>query len=159
MSRLIRINFIVLVLASCIIGCATEGTARRSSLGETPQSLDVAMALKFKDVPIPTGFKLVANESFAFENDSLRVGALKYSGRAQADYVVTFFKDQMPLYNWRFLNLVEYGRRILNFDREDQTCVVVIESGHLNTYVSITVAPKSSKAVLSKANKAEPINN
>jgi len=108
--------------------------------------LDVAMALKFEDVPIPSGFKPVTKDSFIFENDVLRVGILKYSGKAKAYQVVDFYKDQMPLYNWRFLNMMEYGRRIMNFDRDDQSCIIVIEPGRMSTSVSITVAPKAGRA-------------
>jgi hypothetical protein len=83
------------------------------------------------------------------------VGILKYAGGAKADQVVNFYKDQMPLYNWRFLNLLEYGRRIMNFDREDQTCIIVIEPTGVSTYVTITVAPKAGRATTYKSVKKE----
>ena len=109
------------------------------------------MSLKFDDVPVPSGFKPIGNESFTFENDVLRVGIVKYAGRAKADQVATFYKDQMSLYNWRFLNMLEYGKRIMNFEREDQTCIIVIEAGKMSTYVTITVAPKASRATTYKS--------
>jgi len=135
----------VLITTLLFSGCAGMG-AKRSDKGDSSQALDVSMALKFEDVPIPAGFKAVPKESFAFENELLRVGILKYSGRPRADNVVNFYKDQMPLYNWRFLNMLEYGERILNFDRDDQTCIIVVEPGKLNTRITITVAPKGGAA-------------
>lgn len=135
----------VIIIAMLVAGCATAGL-KRSESAEPPKALDVAMALKFEDVPVPAGFRTLTNESFTFQNDVLRVGILKYSGRADVEQVVNFYKDQMPLYNWRFLNLLEYGRRILNFDREDQTCIVVIEPAKFNTYITLTVAPKAGRA-------------
>ncbi|NQT96021.1 MAG: hypothetical protein HQ572_06175 [Candidatus Omnitrophica bacterium] len=144
---------IYLLMGLCISGCATTGGG--SDIAESPRMLDVAMALKFEDVPMPAGFKPVAKDSFIFENDVLRVGILKYSGRAQAHQVVSFYKDQMPLYNWRFLNMMEYGKRIMNFDREDQTCIIVIEPGKMSTSVIITVAPKAGRASTYKSIKRD----
>jgi hypothetical protein len=139
-------NVLLLVLIVALIaGCETTGS-RRSSSGDLPKALDVSMSLKFEDVPIPAGFQPLAQESFIFQNELLRVGILKYKGKAHADQVVNFYKDQMSLYNWRFLNMVEYGRRIMNFDREDQTCIIVIEPASMGTYITITVSPKGGRA-------------
>ncbi|MFH1868583.1 MAG: hypothetical protein ABH843_06395 [Candidatus Omnitrophota bacterium] len=134
-----------LLFITLLSGCATTGSGGAESDGSS-KMLDVAMALRFEDVPVPNGFRAVTNESFIFQNDALRVGILKYAGRAYADQVVNFYKDQMPLYGWRFLNMLEYGRRIINFDREDQTCIVVIEPAKLNTYITVTVAPKAGRS-------------
>ena len=151
-KKLIPLWFIIFFM----VGCATAGT-RYGGAEEAPKALDVAMALKFEDVPIPAGFRAVTNESFTFQNEVIRVGILKYSGGAAADQVVNFYKDQMPLYSWRFLNMLEYGRRILNFDREDQTCIVVVEPTKLTTYITITVAPKGgrSSTAARKTNKKD----
>lgn len=146
-------NLIAALLAVSVFtlsGCATSGS-RSGDLGEAPKSLDVAMALKFEDIPIPSGFYPITPESFTFQNDVLRVGILKYAGGAKVDQVVNFYKDQMPLYNWRFMNMMEYGRRILNFDREDQTCIIVVEPAKMRTYVTITVAPKAGRATTYKS--------
>ena len=139
-----RIFLSVLVLALLVSGCATMDSGASAGTG-TLKALDVALALKFEDVPVPAGFKAIGNDSFVFQNDLLRVGILKYSGSAYANQVINFYKDQMPLYNWRFLNIVEYGRSILNFDREDQTCVIIVEPAKLCTYVTVTVAPKAGR--------------
>lgn len=144
----------VIMVAMLAAGCAV-GRERQRDTGEAPKALDVAMALKFEDVPIPSGFRAVTNESFIFQNDVLRVGILKYSGGANAEHVVNFYKDQMPLYNWRFLNMLEYGRRIMNFDREDQTCIIVIEPYKFNTSVTLTVAPKGGRATTYKTVKGQ----
>ena len=143
-------NLSFLLVALFLAGCATSGSSVDSG-SETPRTLDVAMSLKFDDVPVPSGFKPVGNQSFTFENDVLRVGIVKYAGRAKADQVATFYKDQMSLYNWRFLNALEYGKRILNFEREDQTCIIVIEAGKMSTYVTVTVAPKAGRATTYKS--------
>lgn len=144
----------VIIIAMLAAGCATVGS-RSGESAEPPKALDVAMALKFEDVPVPSGFRSLTNESFMFQNEVLRVGILKYSGRADVEQLVNFYKDHMPLYNWRFLNLLEYGRRIMNFEREDQSCIVVIEPTKFTTYITVTVAPKTSRASTYKTLKKE----
>lgn len=140
---------IALIVMITLTGCATTRSVSDDDI-KASKSLNVSAALKFKDVPIPSGFKMIASQSFTFENDVLRVGILKYTGRAGGDQVVNFYKDQMPLYNWRFTNMLEYGKRILNFEREDQSCIIVVELSRMSTGITITVAPKSDRAITYK---------
>jgi hypothetical protein len=42
--------------------------------------------------------------------------------------------------------MLEYGKRILNFEREDQTCIIVIEPGRFGSSITITVAPRAGSA-------------
>jgi len=141
-------KFYVLIIVMAIIatsGCAGMGS-RRSGGSASTGSLEVATMLKFQDVPVPGGFRLLPSESFCFDNDITRFGILKYSGRANAATVIRFYRDQMPLYNWRFINLMEFNTRIINFDRDDQTCTIIIEPRHLSTSVIVSVAPKAGRA-------------
>jgi hypothetical protein len=133
-----------------LTGCASTPHYKSES-SETYKALDVSTALKFEDVPVPSGFSPLARDSFVFENDVLRVGILKYAGRVHPDHVVNFYKDQMSLYNWRFLNLVEYQRRIMSFERDDQNCTILIEPSGMNTLLTISVAPKAGRATTYKS--------
>ena len=146
----IRNSLIIISVLLLSAGCATSGTVTDNDIKAT-KALDVSTALKFVDIPVPSGFKMITAQSFTFENDVLRVGILKYKGRSSGDQVVNFFKNQMTLYNWRFTNMLEYGRRILNFEREDQNCIIVIEPQGMSTFVTITVAPKSGRATTYKS--------
>ena len=150
----IRNSLIIIFVLLLSAGCATSGTVTDNDIKAT-KALDVSTALKFVDIPVPSGFKMITAQSFTFENDVLRVGILNYKGRSSGDQVVNFFKNQMPLYNWRFTNMLEYGRRILNFEREDQNCIIVIEPQGMSTFVTITVAPKSGRATTYKSVKRE----
>ena len=150
----IRNSLIIISVLLLSAGCATSGTVTDNDIKAT-KALDVSTALKFVDIPVPSGFKMITAQSFTFENDVLRVGILKYKGRSSGDQVVNFFKNQMPLYNWRFTNMLEYGRRILNFEREDQNCIIVIEPQGMSIFVTITVAPKSGRATTYKSVKRE----
>jgi hypothetical protein len=89
------------------------------------------------------GFRSLPHGSYSFESSNVRVGVLKYQGKADAEQVVNFYKEQMPMYNWFLLNAVEYGDRILNFDRENETCIVNLQPRGNNVIVTISLGPKS----------------
>jgi hypothetical protein len=145
-KRVILAVFVTIAVS----GCAGSG-AYKSEGTDPYKTLDVSTALKFEDVPVPAGFKLLARDSFVFENDVLRVGILRFTGRIHPDNVVNFYKDQMGLYNWRFLNIVEYQRRIMSFEREDQNCTILIEPSGMSTSLTISVAPKAGRATTYKS--------
>ena len=136
-----RIVLILLLLTSiALAGCETFGAKKE---GASPAMLEPQTLLKFPDVPVPTGFKILSKESYSFEAQGVRVGVLKYSGKADIEQVVVFYKEQMPMYNWNMLNMVEYGDRLLNFDRESETCIVNLLPKGRQITIAISVGPKS----------------
>lgn len=134
----------ILVFALCILdfmGCAA--ISKKDSAAQPPALLEPQAILKFGDVPVPVGFKLLAQDSYAFESSGVRVGVLKYQGKASPDQIVNFYKEQMPMYNWNLLNVVEYGERLMNFDRENETCIISLsikQSLIKNNLVTITIS-------------------
>ena len=139
---------IILILGLIFIatGCATTSNSNSSGSMQAG-NISIANILKFEDVPVPAGFKLIDNESFTFQNDNMRVGLLKYAGRPDANVVVNFYKEQMPIYNWDMINVIEYGQKIMNFQRADQSCIITIQPLSTRTLIAIAVAPKSSSAM------------
>ncbi len=131
-----------------MFGCATaSSTSKSGGEGESassPKELGVAAVLKFDDVPIPSGFRMLPDQSFSFQNDVTRVGILKYAGRANAQRVIHFYQEQMPIYQWQFINLIEYDKSLLNFEKMDQVCTVTVEGGITKTNLVIAIAPKGS---------------
>ncbi|MBN2830665.1 MAG: hypothetical protein JXL82_00085 [Candidatus Omnitrophica bacterium] len=131
---------IVLLLS----GCATTDSSdsKLSSAGSLkPQSI-----LKFSDVPVPAGLKPLPLESYSFESSGVRVGVLKYIGKANPDQVVNFYKDQMPMYNWSLVNIVEYSQRLLNFEREGESCIISMQPKGSSIILTISLGPKSQAA-------------
>jgi hypothetical protein len=124
-----------------LYGCA--GLSKKDTLPREEALLEPQVALKFSDVPAPVGFKLLAGDSYIFESAGIRVGMLKYQGKADVEQVVNFYKDQMSLYNWNLLNTIEYGERLLNLERENETCIIRILAKGNNITVSIAIGPKS----------------
>jgi hypothetical protein len=139
-----KFGILILIFAFCILnftGCAIfpkKDTQPSGSALLEPQAI-----LKFGDIPVPVGFKLLAKDSYAFESFGMRVGVLRYKGKANPDLVVKFYKEQMPMYNWNLLNVVEYGDRLMNFDRENETCVIGLSPVFRGNLITISVGPKS----------------
>lgn len=112
--------------------------------------------LKVSDAPVPAGFRLIPQESYSFEAAGVRVSLLKYQGRADIDQVVSFYREQMALYNWNLLNVVEYGQRLLNFDRESETCIISLTpKGSSSVMITISIGPKAQQ--IKKSISSKPI--
>lgn len=138
-------NFLVITLLGyCVIvlsGCAL--LQRKAKVPQGPTLLEPQAILKFADLPVPAGFRLISRDSYAFESAGVRVGVLKYQGKVPVDAVANFYKEQMPIYNWQFLNAIEYGERLLNFERENETCIIRLLPKGKTTVITISLGPKS----------------
>lgn len=122
-------------------GCAAMSKKDKSMGG--PTLLEPQAILKFADLPIPAGFKLLPQDSYSFESSGVRVAVLKYQGKANPDRVVNFYKEQMLMYNWDLVNIIEYGQRLMNFERENETCVINLSSKGNSVILTISLGPKS----------------
>ncbi len=139
----------VLFLLLNVFGCASVPQKDTSITGQamlSPQSL-----ARFSDIPVPANFKLLHQESYTFEGAGIRVAVLTYEGRANADQVVAFYKEQMPMFNWGLLNIIEYGNRLLNFDRDKENCVINLFPRGSKVKITISLGPKSTTAVRSSS--------
>lgn len=141
-----RYKIAILILGTCFLsflfGCSTISIDTGSSKMQTAP-LFVAQSLRFEDIPVPAGFNLIINESFVFQNEQLRVGLLKYEGDAAPEQVLRFYKDQMPLYRWNLINIVEHEVRTLSFEKEAQSCTVTIDGSKSKTILIVATSPKS----------------
>jgi hypothetical protein len=105
--------------------------------------LEPQAILKFSDVPVPVGLKSLPAQSYSFESSGVRVGVLKYQGKDNADQLVNFYKEQMAMYNWNLVNIVEYGQRLMNFERENETCIITMDPKGSTIILTISLGPKS----------------
>ena len=144
LTKLVFLSTICYLLTTVLIGCTTISANKEST---NPGNLAPQALLKFSDVPVPVGLKNLPEQSYSFESSGVRVAVLKYQGRANIDQVINFYKEQMPMYNWNLINIVEYGQRLLNFEREDETCIVTLQpAGWGNSLLIISLGPKSQIA-------------
>lgn len=139
--------FLCFALSSFLLsGCATTAQNNDSSSAQSA-SLKTQSILKFSDVPVPVGLKPLPLESYSFESSGVRVGVLKYTGKASPDLVINFYKEQMPMYNWSLVNVIEYGQRLMNFEREAESCIISIQPKGNNLTLTVSLGPKSQGAI------------
>ena len=149
--------FSLLTTLYCLLlltGCAT--TSKSSDPTQVP-ALEPAALLKFSDIPVPAVFKFAPEESYAFQTTGFRAGLLKYTGKATGEQAVVFFKEQMPLYNWQLLNIVEHGRRMISFEKENETCIITIDEKANKAGITVSVAPKSQFSPRKPTEGGKPI--
>lgn len=133
-----RITIATLIFALCLLsGCTTFSNAPVPTAALQPSAV-----IRFMDVPVPQGFHLLADDSYAFESAGLRMAMLRYKGNANIEQVTEFYKLQMPKYRWVLLNLVRYGQTLINFDRENETCLITLAPKLTGLLVTISIAPK-----------------
>ena len=128
-----------LIIVLALSGCAV--TKQRETI--TIQGLEPQATLRFSDIPTPEGFKILSQESFILESEGARAGMLKYSGEAEVEDLVSFYKDQMSTYNWDLLNVLEYGDRMLNFERGDEACVITLKQKGASVEILVSLSPES----------------
>jgi hypothetical protein len=133
------------ILALAIWGCATTGQGSSAVSGGVEKNLAVSSVLRFDDIPVPTGFSQLPKESFVFQTESVRAGVLRYEGRANPESVMQFYKQQMPVYNWQPVNIIEFGLKQMSFEKPGQSCIIVIEGAGSKSTVTISVGPKSER--------------
>ncbi|MCK9604647.1 MAG: hypothetical protein M0R66_09850 [Candidatus Omnitrophica bacterium] len=136
-------NFTFLFLSFSVfifLGCASTAKNNQQT---SPAMLEPQALARFQDIPVPVGFKSLPESSYSFESSGIRVGVLQYQGKADPEAVVNFYKEQMPMYNWFLLNAMEYGDRILNFDRENETCIIRLLPKGPKVVITISLGPKS----------------
>ena len=143
-------NFKSISLVSCLLplvlisGCVTLPQKESANDAEKNKvSLSVAPILKFEDIPVPSGFKLLDKESFAFQNDKSRVALLKYYGGQNAEQVLAFYKEQMASFNWNLVNIIEYDRKVLNYENSEESCIITIQPQGGKSMVTVALSPKS----------------
>jgi hypothetical protein len=143
-----RLKIISGVALALIIlyGCASSNKKDTTASG-IPAILEPQSLLKFGDVPVPMGFKILTKDTYTFESGGMRVGVLKYQGKADPDQVMVFYKEQMPLFKWELLNSVEYGDRLMNFERNNESCILTISPKQMGgTLITISLGPKAPQA-------------
>ncbi|MCK9594647.1 MAG: hypothetical protein PHH68_01605 [Candidatus Omnitrophica bacterium] len=148
MNKVIAV--IVLILAGVLSGCQTFSSGNSAN----ESFIEPAARFKFSDIPVPSGFKSLPQESYSFDNGGVRVAVLKYQGKADPDQMVAFYKEQMKMNQWEMINVTEFGQRMLNFNNESEACIIsLLPKGRLITLV-ISVGPRAERPGVKKSKEA-----
>lgn len=149
LCSVLLLSFLILLFSGC------ESLMKKS---KPPKNdfLEPSIMTRFNDIPIPSGFKVLTKESYSFESSGVRVGVLKYQGKANIEQVMNFYKEQMAMYNWHLLNVIEYHERTMNFDRDNEICTVSLVPQLTTIAITVRLGPKSPVPAPAKRTDKKP---
>ena len=96
----------------------------------------------FADILIPAELSLVKTNSFLYSTPSFSTGVLVFEGYVQGESLVNFFTTNMHKDGWILKSSFRYRRVILNFEKDQRSCLVSVAEYPLKTRVEIWVAPQ-----------------
>ena len=135
-SGLLGITILSLIFGGCTTGQKSAG--RTLDDAGFPVVLETGGDLQFNDIPIPQGFALLVKESYSHEAQTFRIAHLRYIGKVSMEDSLAFFKEQMPVSNWKMNSVMGFGdSKTIDFEKEAEKCSVTV--GHVGSDTFITI--------------------
>ncbi len=137
----------VAVLALLLVmGCSTLGSKDKAASSGTEAAASATQEnapvyLDFGDVMLPRELEVDKKESFVMNSAGMTSGVLVLSGSVDANSLVSFFENKMPVDGWRKIGSFRSQRSMLLFEKKTRWCVISITDGQFKTRVEIWVAP------------------
>lgn len=102
---------------------------------------------RFSDIPVPQGFKLDRSRSFVYEAGHIKAGLLCYEGGTfTMDKIISFYKAEMPPFQWKLTNSFESTDATLYFEKPGWFCRIQIQSSKFRkTDLFISLGPKTAE--------------
>lgn len=122
------------ILSSC------ESTKHALGIGEPPPP-PAPRYYDFPDVLVPPELTLDTKGSVVYETGGSKAGVLLFSGRVEVESLVDFFRKSMQKDGWALVSSVRFNRILLNFNKPDRVCQILVWEKPLTTEVEIHVLP------------------
>jgi len=126
--------------------------AQQTKAAKQPQSNSknaapvIVMVPEFDDIPVPAKLSRDADRSFVYEAPGVTMGVIIYTGYVKGDSLAKFFRNEMPKYEWQFLNAFSEGDKyLISFIKSDKSCMISVEESTLSTRVTIKVGPTQGR--------------
>ena len=116
----------ILILVLGGFGCSDLFSFRTIREREPEVRQQIPTSYGFEDIPLPPGLTLNRRESFIYETKTTRAGFLIYEGKGEIEKLASFFKKQMPNYQWRLVSNFEFRNVMLTFIKEGWSSVIYI---------------------------------
>ena len=133
------------------LGCATlqksENTSRETEGKKSEIKGPAPVYYDFADILIPAELSLDKKNSFVYSTPSFSAGVLVFEGYVQGESLVNFFTTNMPKDGWTLKSSFRYRRVILNFEKDQRSCLISVAEYPLKTGVEIWVAPQLSASI------------
>lgn len=120
---------LILIIALSVMyeGCASKKQEQAKNQ-DTLQGLPLSDEATFSDIPVPQGFKLQRQQSYAFKDGELRIALLRYKSNEKLESTSWFYQDRMSQYQWEEIKIVDYEKNIQQYIKGGELCVVTIEN-------------------------------
>lgn len=135
---------IILVALFLITGCSALKSKKAPSTTPsrtTPASQSANVYLDFGDVLLPKQLKADRGNSFVFSTAGFTAGLLSLKGRVEANSLISFFENKMPVDGWQLISAIKASRSMLLFKKQARWCVISIIEGQMSTRTEVWVAP------------------
>ena len=94
------------------------------------------------DVPVPRGFTLMPNDSYAYTDGFRSVSLVYHAPDARVEDTAGFYLNQMRNSNWILVRDVGTNTRLLFFEKDRQECVVLIQSKGFAARLQVDIHPQ-----------------
>lgn len=138
------LSILLLVGAGCAAMKKSQDTSEESGEKKSEVKGPAPVYYDFADILIPAELSLSRSNSFVYSTPSFSAGVLVFEGYVQGESLVNFFTTNMPKDGWILKSSFRYRRVILNFEKDQRSCLVSVAEYPLNTKVEIWVAPQVS---------------
>ncbi len=131
---------LLMICLYLMVGCSNHEKSLGRTLDDTglPIVLETNTNLQFNDIPIPKGFALLVKESYSHEANSFRIAHLRYEGKASMEDSLAFFKEQMPVSNWKIVSIMGFGNsKTIDFEKESEKCSITVKTEDNSTFITI----------------------
>lgn len=143
-----------LVGVGCASGSRSSGAIDGDSISRGARNPNVGPALslapsfRISDIPVPNGFEFDRAQSYVYQDRDREIGSIRYVGKATVGATTQFFLDEMVQYNWTLVNVVEHQTVVLNLEKPDKVCTIVLSrAGRGGTEVRIDFRPRGMNVV------------
>jgi len=133
---------VIVLLIVGVYGCKNLFSYRTVRDREPEVKQPIATSYRFEDIPLPPGMALNQKESFIYEARATKTGVLIYEGRGEMEKLSSFFKQQMPKYQWKLVSNFELHNVMLTFMKEGWISIITIlpQEGEMKR-IEIRVGP------------------
>jgi len=125
-QRAFLAGMVVVLLIVGVYGCKNLFSYRTVKDREPEVKQPIATSYRFEDIPLPPGVSLNQKESFIYEARTIKTGILIYEGRGEMEKLSSFFKQQMPKYQWKLVSNFELHNVMLTFVKEGWISIITI---------------------------------
>ncbi|MDX9703795.1 MAG: hypothetical protein RBU23_12260 [Candidatus Auribacterota bacterium] len=118
---------LLVIALICIETLSISGCASKNKKKDAPGGIPLSNQITFSDLPVPKGFQLLRDQSYAYKDGQARIALLRYKGKGKIDDVSWFYQQNMADFQWKDINIIDYDKNIQQFVKGDESALVTIE--------------------------------